>query len=40
MYGTPITFMNKKQLQFICRNSNIDYTAETTQAGLVALIEA
>jgi hypothetical protein len=40
VYPTPVTHMNKKQLTSICRYENIDYTAETTQAALVALIEA
>lgn len=40
MYPTPITYMNRKQLQSIARNNNIPYTAETTQAELVAAIEA
>lgn len=40
IYPTPITFMNKKQLKSIARYKNISYTAETTQAALVAAIEA
>ncbi len=32
--------MNRKQLQFIARNSGIYYTAEDTQADLIELIEA
>lgn len=39
-YPTPVDYMNKKQLRAIARNSNIAYTAETTQAELVALITA
>lgn len=39
-YPTPITFMNRKQLTKIARDMNIDYTAETTKAELIALIEA
>lgn len=39
MYGSPITFMNRKMLRNICRLKNLNYTAETTQAGLVEIIE-
>lgn len=39
-FPTPATFMNKKQLRAICRYKNIKYTAETTQAALVALVIA
>ena len=39
-FPIPITFMNKKQLRAQCRYKNIDYTAETDQAALVALLEA
>lgn len=39
-FQLPITHMNKKQLRNICRVKNIDYTAETTQAELVTLINA
>ena len=40
VYPTPVTHMNKKQLQFICRYKNIKYTALTTQAQLVTLVNA
>jgi hypothetical protein len=40
MHGTPITFMNRKQLQFIARYNQVLYSAETTQAALVAAINA
>lgn len=40
MYGTPITYMNKKQLRNICRNEQILYSAETTNEALVTLINA
>jgi hypothetical protein len=40
MYGTPITHMTKAMLRNICRNEQLVYSAETTNAGLVALIEA
>lgn len=40
VYPTPITHMNKKQLQSIARYKNIKYTAETTQTALVAAINA
>lgn len=39
-YPTPITFQNKKQLKAYARNKNIAYTAETTQAALVAALNA
>ena len=39
-YPTPVNHMNKKQLKAIARNRNIPYTAETTQAALVDLINA
>lgn len=39
-FPTPITFLNKKQLRAQCRYKNIKYTAETTQAQLVALLNA
>jgi hypothetical protein len=39
-YPTPVTHMNRKQLRAIARNRNIKYTNETTQAQLVALINA
>lgn len=40
MYDSPITYMNKKQLQNICRLENLLYSAITTQPELVALINA
>jgi hypothetical protein len=39
-FPLPITFMNKRQLRAMCRYKNIKYTAETTQAQLVALLNA
>lgn len=39
MYGSPITFMNRKQLRFIARSMGLDYSVELTQPELVALIE-
>lgn len=39
-FPTPITFQNKKQLRAQCRYKNIAYTAETTQAQLVTLLNA
>lgn len=39
-FPTPVTYLNKKQLRVQCRYKNLNYTAETTQAGLVALINA
>lgn len=40
VYPTPITHMNKKQLQSIARYLVVSFTAETTQADLVSAIEA
>lgn len=37
-FGTPVNFMNLKQLQFIARNSGLAYNATTTKADLVTLI--
>lgn len=39
-FPQPITYHNKKQLKAQARYKNIPYTAETTQAELVALLEA
>lgn len=37
---TPITYMNLKQLRRIARTNQIPYTALTTKAQLIALINA
>ena len=40
MYGTPITYMNRKQLRNICRLKGLVYSVFDTQAELVTLINA
>lgn len=39
-FPTPVTYLNKKQLQAQCRYYQLAFSAETTQAGLVTLINA
>lgn len=40
LFPTPITYLNRKQLRAQCRFKQLAYTAITTQAELVALINA
>lgn len=40
LFPTPITYLNRKQLRAQCRFKQLAYTALTTQAELVALINA
>lgn len=40
LYGTPVNFMNIKQLRKIARNSFISFDLSTTKAALISAINA
>jgi len=40
LYGTPVNFMNIKQLRRIARDSFISFDLSTTKAALVSAINA
>lgn len=40
LYGTPVNFMNTKQLRRIARDSRISYDLSTTNASLISSINA
>ena len=40
IYGTPVNFMNTKQLRIIARGSGIYYDLSTSRASLISSINA